>query len=72
MDIGNKRDLRSDRYGAIVIYPEGARNVEAIAKHEAKKILSTTEDVPIEEIMYNPSKNIFIALFPKPEKKESP
>ncbi|MGD2090781.1 MAG: hypothetical protein PVH61_31705 [Candidatus Aminicenantes bacterium] len=47
----NKNRLLEDRYGALVIYKDGARCPHAIAQREAKKILHTDEPVPIEDMV---------------------
>ena len=62
-----KRSLLNDRHGALVIYADGARNPHAIAKHEAKKVLKTAEEVPIEDLFAHTLPNgqeVFIAVYP--------
>lgn len=68
----NKRNLLDDRHGSLIIYKEGARNPHAIAKAEAKKVLRTNEDVPIEELFEHVLPNgqeVYIAVYPWRKKK---
>jgi hypothetical protein len=56
--------MRTDRYLPIAIYPDGARDVTAIANHEYCKIIGCKTAPPIKDISFNPHLNIYIAVFP--------
>jgi hypothetical protein len=58
------KQYRADRYGALVVYPDGARDIMAIAKHEAQKIMGSTEAPKIVDISFNKPLNIYIAIYP--------
>jgi len=56
--------IRTDRYLPIAIYPDGARDVMAIANHEYCKIMKTENAPPIKDMSFNPHLNVWIAIFP--------
>jgi hypothetical protein len=58
------KQLRTSRFGAVVVYPDGARDVLAIAKHEAKKILKSSDDIKIVDISFNEPLNLWVAIYP--------
>ena len=63
----NRTSILDDRHGALVIYPEEVRNIEAFAADKAKRVLKTEEKVPIEELISHTLPNgqfIIIAIFP--------
>lgn len=54
--------MRTDRFGSVVVYPDGARNIEAIAKHEWTKMTGIQEP-KIAEISFNDRLNVYVAIF---------
>lgn len=64
VNMGQSKQFRADRYGALVVYPDGARDIMAIAKHEAQKIMGSTEEPKIVDISFNKPLNIYVAIYP--------
>jgi hypothetical protein len=64
VDMEKPKQYRADRYGALVVYPDGARDIMAIAKHEAQKIMGTMEPPKIVDISFNKPLNIYVAIYP--------
>jgi hypothetical protein len=62
--IDKMKQYRADRYGALIVYPDGARDVMAIAKHEAQKILKSDEPPKIVDISFNKPLNLWVAIYP--------
>lgn len=58
-----EKPFRTDRYGAVVVYPDDARDVIAIARNEAKK-MTGMQDVIIKDLSFNKPLNIWVAIFP--------
>ena len=63
----NRNTILNDRHGALIIYPEGVRNIEAFAHDKIKRVLRTDEKVPVEELFPHTLPNgqeVIIAIFP--------
>jgi hypothetical protein len=64
VEMEKPKQYRADRYGALIVYPDGARDVMAIAKHEAQKILKSDEPPKIVDISFNKPLNLWVAIYP--------
>jgi len=66
-----RNNERTDRYAALVIYPdERIRDMNAIAGKEAKKAFHTKEYINIREMIYSSLLDVYVAICELPKKKD--